>query len=584
MARRVRDAIAQAELLRVDLGVLRPKVDEIERLLSAREYARVVDVGGTVERELIQSTFQHVSKTLAGFQAAVTQLRRTGGNTSVAENLLHQARMALDEGKAMEAVQFAARSEAELERADLQRRLAEGSIQAAGQALGRAHDEGTVTEEAADTLKAGQASFGREDYLAALEQALCVSELIETARDGHRRARETIAGAERQVSEAGALGAEARDATQRLAEARNEAKVGHYATAMKLGRESTEMGRWAIERMFATSLGELRREVDAGRTGGLTVEVEPLDAVVTEAEAALRGGAWARLRTSLARADAASRRLFDEVVDGQWRKLEVEASRTGGTAPGDGVRRAELRGQLDRFKERRDLGGALKLLNDELEVSRVQRREEMGRSMSGFRDRLWVGERLGVDTTPVMQTYTEAKGALDANRFDDAVRSLERATGLLEAAVRPPYTRRLKELQTEVTFASEGLHVAAGPVKESLRESEELASTGKLLDAARLLLKSEEELNLRKSLHRELTNIHFLIDAALGRAADRKVDTADARRLLAESVALRQTDYPAALEKARESLKRLQRDGLATAEGTPPTPASGSLWPFRRAP
>jgi len=584
VARRVRDAIAQAELLRVDLGVLRPKVDEIERLLAAREYARVVDVGGTVERELIQTTFQHVSKTLAGFQAAVTQLRRTGGNTSVAENLLHQARMALDEGKPMDAVQFAARSETELERADLQRRLAEGSIQAAAQALARARDEGTVAEEAADALRSGETAFGRADYPSALEQALSVSELVETAREGHRRARESTAAAERQVGEAGALGAETKDASQRLTEARTEAKAGHYPTAVKLGREATEMGRWAIERMFSTSLGELRREVESGRAGGLTVEVEPLDAVVSEAEAALRGGAWARLRTSLARADAASRRLFDEVVDGRWRRLEADASRTAGAPAGDAVRRAELRGQLDRFKERRDLGGALKLLNAELDATRAQRREEMGRSMAGFRDRLWVGERLGVDTTPVMQTYTEAKGALDTNRFDDATRSLERATGLLEAAVRPPFQRRRKELQSEVTFAEEGLHVSVGPVKDGLKESDELASSGKLLDAARLLLKTEEELNLRKSLHRELTNLHFLIDAALGRASERRVDTTEARKLLTESLTLRQTDYPAALAKAREALKRLQHDGLASPEIAPAAPAAGPLWPFRRPP
>jgi len=584
VARRVRDAIAQAELLRTDLGVLRPKVEEIERLLAAREYPRVVDLGGTVERELIQATFQHVSKTLAGFQAAVTQLRRTGGNTSVAENLLHQARLALDEGKPIEAVQFAARSETELERVDLQRRITEGSNEAAEHALARARDEGTVTPEAADALRAGQASFAREDYPGALELAFSVSELIESARDGHRRARETMAAAERQVGEAASLGAEAREASARLAEARSEEKAGHYPTAMKLGREATEMGRWAIERMFSASLGELRREVEAGRAGGLTVEVEPLDGVVTEAEAALRSGAWARLRTSLARADAASRRLFDEVVDGRWRRLESEGGKTAGTPGGDGVRRAELRGQLDRFKERRDLGGALQLLDAALEETRARRREEMGRSMAGFRDRLWVGERLGLDTTPVMQTFIEAKGALDANRFEDAYKALDRAMLLLEAAVRPPYTRRRKELQSEVTFAEEGLHVTVGPVKESLKESDELASSGKLLDAARLLMKTEEELNLRKSLHRELTNIHFLIDAALGRAEDRRIDTTEARRLLAESLALRQTDYAAALEKARGALKRLQHDGVATGDGAQPMPPSSPLWPFRRPP
>ena len=81
-AKRVHEALAQADLLRVDVGELRARSERFDAQLSAREYARVVELAGPLERELHQATYRHVSKTLAGFQATVTQLRRDGANTS----------------------------------------------------------------------------------------------------------------------------------------------------------------------------------------------------------------------------------------------------------------------------------------------------------------------------------------------------------------------------------------------------------------------------------------------------------------------------------------------------------------------
>ncbi len=586
VVRRVREALAQADVLRVDVATLRPKVERLEKLLQDHEYARVVDVGGTVERELSQATYQHVSKIVAGFQASVTQLRRAGGDTSIAENLLHQARAALEQSRPVEALQFAARSENELERVDLQRRIAEGALAAVEKAVHRATEEGVGATAASDLLQGARASFERGDYPDVLERSMEVSEMVAQGHEGLRRARSAIASARTQLDEAAGLGAETAEASSRFGEANDELAAGHYPEAMALAGEATEKSRWAIDRMFAVPLGELRREVEAGRSAGLTTEIEPLDALVAEAEAALRAGAWPRVRTSLARADAQSRRLFGEVVERRWRELQEATPAPGPTAAEERTRRAELRVQLDRLKERRDLGEALKLLALELEQLKSRRREEITKSMAEFRDRLWVGERLGLDTTPAMQTFSEARVAFDAEKYGPAAQLLDKARASLEDSAKSSLARRRKELQSEVTFAEEGLHVAVGPVKERLKEADELASAGKVIEAGRIVLAAVEEVNLRKSLHRELTNLHYLLDAALSRAGDLGVDTTDARKLLAESLSLRESDYAAALEKAREALRSLRQRGVSVAEpAAASSPATtGGLWPFRRPP
>ena len=586
VAKRAREALAEADLLHVPTPALREQMERVEKLLAERQFARVVELGGPLERELIQATYQHVSKTLAGFQATVTRLRKEGLDTSLAENLLHRARMALDEGRPVEALQLAGQSEAELERADLQRRIAEGSVAATETAIARATSEGILSSVAADELAAAKLAFQNHEYPPVLEHTLIASDALGIAREGHRRARDAMGAAERQLREASEVGADVASAASRLEQASQHLTSGQYPDATRAAREATEEARWAIERLFAGPLGELRRQLESTRHEGLGGELDPIEAILGEAETALRARDWARVKEAIARGETASVRIIDAVLDGRWREVEAEYVRTSEVPPAEVDRRSEVRAQLADLRSRHDYGAALALVRAELDLARRRRREEIERQMADFKDRLWVGERLALDTTPVMQTFSEARVALDGGRPEEAEALLARATSALEPAVREPFVRRWRELQTEMNFAQEGLHVRIGPVRERLQQVEELDRSGQLLDAARLLLKTEEDLNLRKSLHRELMNVHYLIDAALTRAHELRVDTTEARALLAESLRLRETDYAAALEKAREALRKLQSEGVGTTEGaaTAPPPAANPFWPFRRPP
>ncbi len=581
VAKRAREALAQADLLHADTVRLRGRMDQLEGLLLQKQYARVIELGGPIERDLLQVTYQHVSKTLAGFQATVSRIRSSGVDTSLAENLLHQARMALDEGRSVEALQLATHSEGELERAELQRRVAEGSLEAAGAAVAKAVTEGIVSPSATEEYEHARAAFRERSYPDVLERSMDSLDALASSRDGHRRALEALGIADRQLSETTTNGAEAGEAAQRQLDARRFFDLGRYGEAVRSAREATETGRWAIERLFAVPLGRLRQEVDAARRAGLGTEIDPFEAVVAEGEGALRAREWGRVRAAISRAEEAARRVFAAVVDGRWKEVEAEYARSAPPSAAELARRDDARLRLAAFRESRDFGNALELLRAEAELAHRRRAEEIEARMAEFKDRLWVGERLGIDTTPMMQTFSEARVALDAGRLGEAETVLSRAALSLEPAVREPFSRKLKELQTEVTFAEEGLHVSAGPVRARLKEVDEFDRAGRLLDAGRLLLKTEEELNLRKSLHRELMNLHYLIDAALARAHDRHVDTAPARALLSESIRLRETDYAAALEKAREALRKLQQSGGVASE---PAPAASPIWPFRRPP
>jgi hypothetical protein len=606
VSKRAREAIAQADLLRVDIGVSRGVMEQVETALGRREYARAIELGGPLEREVLQATYHHVSKTLAGFRATVTRLRNEGGDTTVAENLLHQARMALDEGRPVDAVQLASKSEAELERADLQRRIAEGSIEAAEGSLARAAKEGVVVPSAIAEIEAARRFMEKREYPDVLEHAILATDLLVVGRESHRRAKEAFAGAESQVREAGGFGANIQESDARLAEARHLLDEGHYPEAIRASREATELGRWAIERLFAGPIGEMRRHVDGARKEGLTTEVDSVEAIVMEAEAGLRAREWRIAREAIGRAEAASRKVFESVVEVRWRDVETELAKGPQPNESELARRAEVAAHLGAYRGQGDFTSALGLVREELDLAHRRRHEALDASLVQLKERLWVGERLGVDTTPVMQTFSEARVALDAGRLSEGEALFHRANESLEHTVVEPFNRRQSELLTEINFAAEGLRVSVGPVRVQFEEIGRLAKGGQHLEGGRLLLAAEEDLALRKSLHRELMNLHYLIDAALGRATERRADTTEARALLAESVRLRDTDYPAALEKARDALRRLQGDvppppPTPAAEPAPPVPSSpppaapaespptntgGStpFWPFRRSP
>ena len=459
VAKRAREALAQADLLHVEVPSLRSAMERLETGLAQRQYARVVELGGPLERELLQATYQHVSKTLASFQAMLTRLRREGGDTTIAENLLHQARLALDEGKAVEALQLAGRSESELERADLQRRVAEGSVQAAERSLNRAQSEGVVAPEAAEEVAAAKTAFQEHSYPSVLEHALAASDALGVVRENHRRAKDALAAAERQLSEATGLGADGTEATARLTDARRRSDGGHYPESIRAAREATEMARWAIERLFAGPLGELRRVVEQGRREKLTTELDPVEAIVAEGESALRAREWKQAREAIERGELASRRAFETVVDARWREIEADALHTGAVSAAESARREEVRRHLGALREKRDFPAALDLVRSELELLRRHRRERVEAQIVELKAQLWVGERLGLDTTPVMQTFSEARSATDAGKLEEASRLLAEALPALVKAVREPFSRRLKEVATELNFAQEGLHV-----------------------------------------------------------------------------------------------------------------------------
>jgi hypothetical protein len=576
LVRRAQESADQAELLRVDVAESKAKLETARARIASRKYARAIQLAGEVERDTQRGVRDQVGKTLAGFQASLTRARREGADTALADNLLEQARHRLEDGQAVEALQVAARSESELERVELQLRIAESSLAQVEAKLAAATVNGLAAPEAAAHLRHAREAFDAREFPRALERSLAALDELSAAAEGQRRAREAIDAAERQTKVASELGADAEDARGTLEAARGLARAGDYVEATRKARDATERALWATERIYAGPLEEVRANLEILRGEGVSEAVSRIETEVRTCEEALASRDWSRAGESLARTREVSREALNDGLDA------IEESRSALGEP-DGAEKAvreEIRKAVDEARARGDFRSAFATLRDETERVREGKRAHLARELESLHGALLAGEKLGVDTTPVMELFSEAKLALEAGTLDAVPESIARGRSQLDELLQPRLDARIREIESELLFAREGLNVALGPLPERLGHLRAEWDARRPKDAARSsqdALEIAEELQRRKALHRELLNLHYLVDAALARAADRRLDTEPARRILEESLRARSTDYSVALEKAREALALLreQLGGEVADAGAGPGTGSG---------
>jgi hypothetical protein len=556
--RRARDAFNQAEVVRVEVRVFRPRLERVERHLAERDYARTIELASTLERELVQATHQQVSKSLANFQGVVSRARQHGAQTALAENLLEQARGQLENARPLEALQLAARSESELERVELQRIIAQGSYDTVHRRVEGATAQGLTAPIAREEIRLAGAALEARDYPPVLERCMAAADALADAQERQRRSHEATEAAERQLREAADMGAEVQEGLKVLESARELGRSGDYSAALRRARDAGESARWATERLYTGALTEVRGMLEIVQSTGSESEAREILSALDNAEAALKVRDWARATGQVERARATAFRALDVVVAAAERAVGQLYAGMASAEGQDGTQRADMARRVAEARERHEYAAALELLREEESRIRERWKQDLAHQVQELQDRLWVGEKLGIDTTPVMEVFSEAKLALDSNRLDAVPSLVHKGTLQLESLVRRRIEEKIREVETELLFAQDGLHVTLGPVPQRLEQSKSALAEGRPVDAARLLLETEEELGRRKALHRELMNLHYLVDAALARAQERRLDVGRPRELLAESLKLRADDYGPALEKAREALQKLQ--------------------------
>ncbi|HEV2166177.1 MAG TPA: hypothetical protein VGS23_04265, partial [Thermoplasmata archaeon] len=417
-------------------------------------------------------------------------------------------------------------------------------------------------------------AFTQKEYARVLEISIDAIDRIAQTRELYRRSREALEAATEAVGEATAVGAEPTEVSETLRRAQDLAGSGDYLAAAARAREAIDLAGWTIERRYAGNIAEVRNLLLTARSEGLEA-AESVTASLSQAETFLKEKQWNRAREALERGQSEAFRALDESLTARLSRIESRRAELGSPTPEEAARRAEWAGGLETARANHAYAEAIAAVQAEEARGVESRRATLERTVNELKDRLWVGERLGLDTTPAMERFSEARMALDQGRLEAVEGEVRQGNAALEGLIREGISARSKQVETELLFARDGLRVRLGDLEARLAAVSTIVEDGRLVEAGRSLLAVEEEVTNRKAAHRQLMNLHYLIEAGLRRAAASRLDSGEARRLFEESQRDTASDYTAAIAKARASLKLVE--GLLKSS-EPPT----AFWPFKR--
>ncbi len=567
-----REAVNQGELVRADVSDLKPRLAEMESRFTAGELSVALELAQRLHREAEDRVRSQVTRNLASFQAMINRAKMEGAITAVAENLLVQARNLLVAGKPLEALRLATRSETELERVELQHSLATNALITLKAKLDDAKDQGVRAPDAEREVARAEDLMARGDYASVLEHTMEGGDLLLRASDQLRRSKDAVETSQKLLTSLTGVDADLSVAREDLEHARELLKEGKYGEAQTLARTAGETGRGVVETLTTQRMSTVRTLLSAAKAMDAEA-ASAYPALLARAEEALKTRDWKGALDRLSEAKETLETGISKILTGEEEKLAVLWKAVPPVDESDTEARAKVTSSLKEAREKADYATFRETLDRATKEAQGLRRKHLEREVSEMESRVLLGERLGVDMTPVMESFSEVKMNLKSGPLDTMMAQLAKCEESLSKLLVTRLTDRTTELAGEAAFARDGLSMEVGPVEQMLRVVETLQGSGDVVGAARKLVEAEGELAKRKELHWQLTNTQYMIDQKLATLTDRKVDVGGIRDLLGEALKARQTDYTKALEISQKALDELRR---LLNEGTPATVAGGT--------
>ncbi len=562
--KKAREAVSQAEMVRAPVGNLKARLEALDTPSEGTDLSDRLEEARQLTQEALELTQSQVAKTLNNFQTMINRAKMEGALTVVAENLLVQARSLLGSGKPLESLQLATRSEAELERVELQHALASNALITLEAKLDDAERNHVSSPQSREDLEQAKDLLARGDYAGVLERTMEGGDRLLGAQQGRRESLSALDRTAQYLGTLEVLGEEVQVSRALVEEGRRHFDQGRYREAKEAAESAYEQGRTALEAL----LDRRRREVE-----GIYAEARSLypdefgtgPDPLTPAQEALAQQDWAGVLRALEEAEAQARAKTTSLAEEEIHALEAQWEREPVGDPEETrIRQETLRSAREAVTELRYAEVRPALEKGRQEALALRRRTLEG-EISALEERVLLGERLGVDMTPVMEVFSEAKMELTAGNLETSAALRARTEETLLGLLRQRLPERSQALNSETAFAKEGLGVEVGPVEVLLRRVESQQSAGEVYPAALGLVEAEGELNRRRGLHHRLTNLQYMVEAVLAQAEEGHQDVGALRERLKEAMALRSEDYERALKASQEVLEEARSKGSTGA-------------------
>jgi hypothetical protein len=261
--------------------------------LKNNEYIASIELGKKCIRLAKKAKEQKVLESINLFQSIIEKSKSEDMDVSRAEKLLEEAKAALEDEDYKEALRLAMRSECEVEKVDLQKKMAAEIIAVTAAKLKDAEKKGIEAESVRTLLINAATALKNNEYVKALEFAMESGLELSETTDEYEKASTTLHAAQARVNESDDIGVDIKKAKELFESAKKAFSEKKYSTAIKFAKETIREAK----RLYVEHLSEPLEicEKLIKTADGLGVNVTRANNMLSEASAALEEESYSQV-------------------------------------------------------------------------------------------------------------------------------------------------------------------------------------------------------------------------------------------------------------------------------------------------
>ena len=242
--KKARTALQEIQSMNVESPESVRLLERAERGIETGRYEDALESAEECLRTLQLERDTYITDMINSFIEVIKKSKQEGVNTKSAEELIAKAKNHFRDGEYKESIEFAMKSESEVERVGLQQDMARKAIATAKKKM----DGFPITiQEAEDFLREAQGAFNGGEYPKALELSLKSGDVFHEAVEAYEDAKKSFGLAEKMHNTIVSIGADASGIEKMLAEAKSALDSGNMKAAKEAASQCHE---------WATGIGE----------------------------------------------------------------------------------------------------------------------------------------------------------------------------------------------------------------------------------------------------------------------------------------------------------------------------------------
>ncbi|MCX8174070.1 MAG: hypothetical protein N3F63_05655 [Thermoplasmata archaeon] len=549
--KKAHEKINEAESLRIDVAASKNLLSQAMNALKTSNYKMAQDIAAKCMADVDAAIVRHIEKLINSFQTVITNAKRSGAITVIAENMIAQAKVALSQRNYKEALNLAMRSEGELERAELQYSMASSAIATAQSKMEEAKRSGTmIPSNIEENLRNAKTALARGDYIKAMELAVATSDMIAEVKEKMREINEIIQIARTRITEAYKYGAELTEAKEIFAQAKAALESGKYAEALQLAKRCIEESKNTFRNYLTSQLASIENLVVVGND--LKLDTSRLSALITQARSAIETGEFEKVPEFINKAKDYGEKMIIDTMQ----RLTNQLQRTIEQAA-ELIDVTEYSQALERCKAKigeRAYDTAYKQLTETIDKIQAEYHKAISEKISLFESQIISAEKVGIDTTTSMEALTQAKIALNSKAYDGLNTFLNNAMQELYENVKTKLSSVIYQVEVKLNYAK-NMGVLVTEAETVLKKARESYAQGNMPEAISQIQQCDVAIEMAKDMHRELTDLLYTADSAIANARKYGLDTKESEDTLKEALYEKTRDYRKAIELTRKSIE-----------------------------